>query len=72
MLSRRNRVPVDPRGETIIEYRPHLMFYVPYLTNADLGSDGGPGAATFVINEAQPGAYAIVPVPLEGEPHADH
>ena len=72
MLSPENRVPVDAEGKTIIPYRPHLMFYVPYLSNADLGSDGGPASATFVINEGQPGAYAIVPVPLESEPHSDH
>jgi len=65
MLSAENRVPVDPEGKTIIPYRPHLMFYVPYLTNADLGSDGGPGSPLFVINEGAPGAYAIVPVPAE-------
>jgi len=73
MLSPRNRVPIDPQGTTIVPYRPHLMFYVPYLTNADLGSNGEPGSATFVINEGGPGAYAIVPVPLEGgEAHGDH
>jgi len=73
MLSPRNRVPIDPEGTRIVPYRPHLMFYVPYLTNADLGSNGGPGSTTFVINEGAPGAYAIVPVPLEGgEKHGDH
>lgn len=73
MLSPRNRVPIDPEGKTIVPYRPHLMFYVPYLTNSDLGSTGGPGSTTFVINEGAPGAYAIVPVPREGgEAHGDH
>lgn len=64
MLSPENRVPIDEQG-TIAPYRPHLMFYVPYLTNADLGSDGSPGSPVFVIFEGQPGAYAIVPVPVE-------
>jgi hypothetical protein len=64
MLSPENRVPIDDEGSEIIPYRPHLMFYVPYLTNADLGSDGAPGAPVFVIGEGTPGAYAIVPVPL--------
>ena len=41
------------------------MFYVPYLTNTDLGSDGSPGSPLFVIHEGAPGAYAIVPVPAE-------
>lgn len=62
MLHPDNRVPVDPEGTTIVPYGPHLMFYVPYLRNADLGSDGSPGAPTFVVNEGQPNAYAIVPV----------
>jgi len=62
MLHPGNRVPADPEGTTIVPYGPHLMFYVPYLRNADLGSDGSPDAPTFVINEGQPGAYAIVPV----------
>jgi len=68
MLSTENRVPVDPEGKTIIHYGPHLMFYVPYLTNADLGVSGE-GAPTFVINEGQPGAYAIVPVSTGGKGH---
>lgn len=66
MLHPENRVPVDPEGTTIVPYGPHLMFYVPYLTNRDLGSDGSPAAPTFVINEGQPGAYAIVPVATGG------
>jgi hypothetical protein len=66
MLHPDNRVPIDPEGKLVVPYGPHLMFYVPYLTNADLGSDGSPAAPTFVINEGQPGAYAIVPVATGG------
>ena len=62
MLSSRNRVPVDATGG-VIPYRPHLMFYAPYLTNADLGIEMKPGVPAFVINEGQPSAYVIVPVP---------
>jgi hypothetical protein len=69
MLSPENRVPVDDEGTRIVPYRPHLMFYVPYLTNADLGSTGGPGSELFVIHEGEPGAYAIVPVPAEPKAH---
>jgi hypothetical protein len=73
MLHPGNRVPVDPEGTTIVPYGPHLMFYAPYLRNADLGSDGSPAAATFVINEGQPNAYAIVPVVSgEGDGHGGH
>jgi hypothetical protein len=60
MLARENRVPVDDRG-TVRPYRPHVMIYVPYLRNADFGA--GPGSPVFVINEGQPGAYLIIPVP---------
>lgn len=62
MLSPRNRVPVDDQG-TVRPYRPHVMFYVPYLTNQALGA--GPGSPVFVIGEGGPRAYAIVPVPPE-------
>lgn len=72
MLSPDNRVPIDDEGSQIIPFRPHLMFYVPYLTNADLGSDGGPDSPLFVIAEGTPGAYAIVPVPLAAEPLPSH
>jgi hypothetical protein len=71
MLSPENRVPIDREGTRIIPYRPHLMFYVPYLTNADLGSDGGPDSTVFVIHEGLPGAYAIVPVPAEPAGHGE-
>lgn len=72
MLSRENRVPIDDKG-TVAPYRPHVMFYVPYLTNADLGgSPGAPGAPVFVINEGTPGAYAIVPVPEAAVAHPEH
>jgi hypothetical protein len=69
MLSTENRVPVDPSGERIVPYGPHLMFYAPYLRNEDLGSDGGPGSPLFVINEGMPGAYVIVPVASPGRGH---
>ncbi len=61
MLSERNRVPVAP--DQVIPYRPHVMMYTPYLTNADLGGDMTGKSPVFVINEGEPGAYLIVPVP---------
>lgn len=69
MLSPRNRVPVDDQG-TVRPYRPHVMFYVPYLTNEDLGA--GPGSPVFVISEGTPRAYAVVPVPPETLATAHH
>jgi hypothetical protein len=66
MLSAENRV--DDNGN-IRPYRPHIMLYAPYLTNADFGG-GQAGSPVFVINEGKPGAYLIVPVPsLSDEAH---
>ena len=68
MLSERNRVPVGP--DQVIPYRPHVMFYVPYLTNQDIGGDLQGGSPVFVINEGRPSAYVIVPVPRQEQPKA--
>lgn len=65
MLSGQNRVPADETGSRIVPYRPHVMFYVPYLTNRDLGGDPNGDSPLFVISEGTPHAYAIVPVPAE-------
>jgi hypothetical protein len=63
MLSEHNKVPVD--AETVIPYQPHVMFYGPYLTNADLGAEPVGSAPVFVINEGQPNAYVIVPISVD-------
>jgi hypothetical protein len=60
MLSEHNKVPVGP--DTVIPYQPHVMFYAPYLTNADLGAEPMGSAPVFVVNEGMPNAYVIVPV----------
>ncbi|HSA93293.1 MAG TPA: VOC family protein [Terriglobales bacterium] len=65
MLSKENRLPIDEEGKTVLPYRPHLMFYAPYLSNADIGAKAGPGAPAFVLDEGTPGALIIVPVPVE-------
>lgn len=71
MLSRENRVPVDDKG-TVRPYRPHVMIYAPYLRNADFGVAADGQSPVFVINEGQPGAYLIVPVPESPDhTHAD-
>ena len=41
-------------------------FYAPNLTSADLGSDGTPASALFVVDENTPHALMIVPVPTGG------
>jgi hypothetical protein len=43
MLSTENRVP-GPTG-AIEPFPPHVMFYAPYLMNADIGSEGASGPA---------------------------
>lgn len=66
MLSKENRVVADPATGRIVNFPPHVMFYAPYLTNADIGA--GPGGPAFVIGEGTPGALVIVTVP---QPKAD-
>ena len=66
MLSTENLVP-NTKG-IVVPFPPHVMFYGPYLTNADLGldgelgSDGNPVGPAFVAAEGTPHALIIVPV----------
>jgi hypothetical protein len=61
MLSTENRVP-DTKGG-VEHFPPHVMFYAPYLTNAELGSGGqSAGGPAFVAGEGTPYALIIVPV----------
>ena len=61
MLSTENLVP-DDKG-VVAPFPPHVMFYAPYLTNADLGSDGQTGGGpAFVAAAGTPYALIIVPV----------
>lgn len=66
MLSTENLV-VNDKGE-VQHFPPHVMFYGPYLTNADLGSDGKFTSAVFVAGEG-PHALIIVPVPVQPGPN---
>ena len=66
MLSTENIGPND-KG-ILVPIPPHVMFYGPYVTNADLGSDGNPSAPAFVAGEGTP--YALIIVPLGA--HAGH
>lgn len=68
MLSSENIVAVDPDKGIVAHFPPHVMFYGPYMTNADLGSDGNPGGPAFVAGEGTPHALIIVPVAA----HASH
>ena len=66
MLSEKNRVPVGP--DRVIPYHPHLMFYAPGLTDADIGGDRtGRASPIFMINAGKPSGYVIVPMPSHGD-----
>jgi hypothetical protein len=66
MLSTENLVPNFKGG--VSPYPPHVMFFVPGVTNADLGADvtlgpdGNPSAPAFIVNEGTPQSMIIVPV----------
>lgn len=71
MLSTQNRVP-NAKGE-VTPFPPHVMFYAPYLMNADigvdnakLGADGNPMGPAFVAGEGTAYALIIVPVGTHG------
>jgi hypothetical protein len=75
MLSTQNLVP-DDKG-VVGHFPPHVMFYGPYMTNADIGSEGqAAGGPAFVAGEGSPYALVIVPVAEHGgpgnAPHGDH
>lgn len=68
MLSAENLTPND-KG-VVVPFPPHVMFYAPYLTNADLGSDGQQGGGpAFVAGEGTPSALIIVPVGTHSRSH---
>jgi len=60
MLSTENTA-LDDKGN-LVPFPPHLMFYAPYLTNADIGSDGKSTSPAFVVGEGTPHAVMIVPL----------
>ena len=70
MLSPENLVP-DENG-VVGHFPPHVMFYAPYMTNAELGSEGqAAGGPAFVAGESTPYALIIVPVGTHaGAPHS--
>lgn len=74
MLSTENVVP-DVKNGGVERFPPHVMFYAPYLTDADVGSDGEGGSGpAFMASAGGPHALVIVPVPTASEPghvHAD-
>ena len=67
MLSTENVVTIDEVKGIVSPFPPHVMFYGPYMTNADLGSDGHPAGPAFIVGEGSPHALIIVPL----REHAD-
>jgi hypothetical protein len=63
MLSKENKVVVDDATGKVAPYVPHLMFYAPYLKNADIGVTSFQNTKVFIIREGTPHALMIVPVP---------
>jgi hypothetical protein len=63
MMSGHNQV-LRPDTHQIIHFAPHLMFYAPYVTEADIGSPPSSRDMPFVVHAGQPDALIIV-VPRE-------
>lgn len=56
-------------GRRVGAWKPHLMIYYPYMTNADLGLVGAPHAdGPIVSDEGRPTATMIIVVPSFVEP----
>ena len=53
MLSTENITVVDPEKSLVAPFPPHVMFYGPYLTNAELGSDGKLNNPVFVLEKVR-------------------
>lgn len=71
MLSTENVVP-DDHG-IVAPFPPHLMFYAPFMTNADIGSEGqDAGGTVFVAAQGTPFALIIVPARTGAETGSSH
>jgi hypothetical protein len=74
MLSTENLPPSNAGTGAPEHYPPHVMFFAPGLTNAELGVDGSDDGILLVAVEGTPQATIIVPVAthagMEGMHHA--
>lgn len=52
----------NPRTGTVEVFPPHVMFYAPYLTDADIGSKGGDDGLPFIAYQG-PHGYMIGMLP---------
>ena len=67
MLSSAQRLYDSESGRSAGNWKPHLMLYIPYLTQESMGlAPGTPGM--FVVREGTPMAHLIVVVPDFVEP----
>jgi hypothetical protein len=64
MLSDKN-YDYDPSSGRLEHFPPHVMFYAPNLTNADIGSDGGfePGLPSIGYQGPQGFMIVVMPTP---------
>ena len=63
MLSTDFKGPNRQTGKPECIFPPHVMFYAPYLRNADLGiprTDFGSTTRPWILNEGRPDAYFIM------------
>lgn len=70
MLSTQNLTFDEEKG-FVGPFPPHVMFYAPFVTNADLGSTVNHGPA-FVAAQGTPYALIIVPVPTGTQARPAH
>lgn len=69
MLSPQN-LPASDDLTTAAPFPPHVMLWVPYVTNADLGLDGDPNGQVSIARAGTPDAVIITPVsPEMGSAH---
>jgi hypothetical protein len=67
MLSTEFRTHDHKSGKIVTVFSPHVMFYAPYMENADIGArpeHRGSESQPWILNEGKPWAYIIV-VPKE-------
>jgi hypothetical protein len=72
MLSPENLPPSDAGAGVPEHYPPHVMFFAPGVTNADLGVDGSDDGIALVAAEGTPQAIIIVPVATHGDMQGMH
>jgi hypothetical protein len=71
MLSTENVVRDD--NGVIAPFPPHVMFYAPFMTNPEIGSQGqATGGPAFIAAQGTPYALIIVPVPAGTQMGSGH